>query len=53
MEELGLMEQSPVLHLDELEAPRENIVLNRKLGEGAFGVVCGGSGPRENGYQWL
>ena len=42
MEELGLMEQSPVLHLDEWEIPREHIVLNRKLGEGAFGAVCGG-----------
>lgn len=36
------MEQSPILHLDEWEIPRENIVLNRKLGEGAFGAVCGG-----------
>ena len=42
MEELGLMEQSPILHLDEWEIPRDNIVLNRKLGEGAFGAVCGG-----------
>ncbi|XP_068721735.1 uncharacterized protein [Montipora capricornis] len=41
MEELGLMEHS-VLHLDEWEIPRENIVINRKLGEGAFGAVCGG-----------
>ena len=36
------MEHSPILHLDEWEIPRENIVLNRKLGEGAFGAVCGG-----------
>jgi len=36
MEELGLMEQSPVLHLDEWKIPRKNIVLNRRLGEGAF-----------------
>ena len=42
MEELGLMEHSPVLRLDEWEIPRESIVLNRKLGEGAFGAVCGG-----------
>ena len=35
------MEHS-VLHLDEWEIPRENIVINRKLGEGAFGAVCGG-----------
>ena len=42
MEELGLMEHSPVLRLDEWEIPRESIVLNRKLGEGAFGAVYGG-----------
>ena len=36
------MEHSPVLRLDEWEIPRESIVLNRKLGEGAFGAVCGG-----------
>ncbi|XP_029195937.2 uncharacterized protein LOC114961433 isoform X2 [Acropora millepora] len=42
MEELGLKEHSSVLHLDEWEIPRDNIVLNRKLGEGAFGAVCGG-----------
>ena len=54
MEELGLMEQSPVLHLDEWEIPRENIVLNRKLGEGAFGAVCGGEviGLRGEG-EWI
>ena len=53
-EELGLMEQSPVLHLDEWEIPRENIVLNRKLGEGAFGAVCGGEviGLRGEG-EWV
>ncbi|KAL9975885.1 hypothetical protein ACROYT_G013101 [Oculina patagonica] len=54
MEELGLMEQSSVLHLDEWEIPRENIVLNRKLGEGAFGAVCGGEviGLRGEG-EWV
>lgn len=54
MEELGLMEQSPVLHLDEWEIHRESIVLNRKLGEGAFGAVCGGEviGLRSEG-EWL
>ena len=48
------MEQSPVLHLDEWEIPRENIVLNRKLGEGAFGAVCGGEviGLRGEG-EWV
>ena len=36
------MKQSPVINLDEREIPRGNIVLNRKLGEGAFGALCGG-----------
>ena len=54
MEELGLIEQSPVLRLDEWEIPRENIVLNRKIGEGAFGAVCGGEviGIRDKG-EWV
>ena len=54
MEELGLMEQSPVLYLDEWEIPRENIILNRKLGEKAFGAVCGGEviGLRGEG-EWV
>lgn len=42
MEELGLMEQSAVMQLDEWEIPRDNVMLNRKLGEGAFGTVFGG-----------
>ena len=48
------MEQSPELLLDEWEIPRENIVLNRKLGEGAFGAVCGGEviGLRGEG-EWV
>lgn len=54
MEELGLIEQSSVLRLDEWEIPRENIVLNRKIGEGAFGAVCGGEviGIRDKG-EWV
>jgi hypothetical protein len=44
MKELGLLspEYPQCLKLDEWEACRENVVLNRKLGEGAFGTVCGG-----------
>lgn len=42
MEELGLMYQSPIMQLDDWEVPREDVVLNRKLGEGAFGTVFGG-----------
>ena len=38
---LGLGEGA-LLTLDEWEMPRENVVLNRKLGEGAFGTVYGG-----------
>ena len=44
MKELGLLspDYSHCLTLDEWEIPRKNVVLNRKLGEGAFGTVCGG-----------
>ena len=44
MKELGLlgMGGDTLLTLDEWEMPRENVVLNRKLGEGAFGTVYGG-----------
>ncbi|XP_072168944.1 uncharacterized protein [Diadema setosum] len=38
---MGLGEGS-LITLDEWEMPRENVVLNRKLGEGAFGTVYGG-----------
>lgn len=44
------MERSSVLHLDEWEIPRDNIVLNRKLGEGAFGAVFGGE-VIDQGYE--
>ena len=44
MKELGLLSPnySHCLTLDEWEIPRKSFVLNRKLGEGAFGTVCGG-----------
>ena len=42
MRELGLVDPMSVLTLDEWEIERENIVMNRKLGEGAFGMVYGG-----------
>eukprot|EP00057_Strongylocentrotus_purpuratus_P027726 XP_011682200.1 PREDICTED: insulin-like growth factor 1 receptor [Strongylocentrotus purpuratus] len=38
---MGLGEGA-LITLDEWEMPRENVVLNRKLGEGAFGTVYGG-----------
>merc|ERR1719158_678185 len=43
MRELGLL-HSPlsVLALDDWEMPRDRVVMNRKLGEGAFGMVYGG-----------
>lgn len=41
LRELGLASAAD-LCLDEWEVKRENIVLNRKLGEGAFGTVYGG-----------
>lgn len=44
MKELGLLspDMSPCLSLDEWEMARDKVVLNRKLGEGAFGTVFGG-----------
>ena len=42
MRALGLLTPSTVLTLDEWEIPRDRVVINRKLGEGAFGTVHGG-----------
>lgn len=42
MVELGLMADTSWLSLDQWEISREHVVLNRKLGEGAFGTVYGG-----------
>ena len=42
MRSLGLLTPMNVLALDEWEISRDRVVLNRKLGEGAFGKVCGG-----------
>ena len=42
MRALGLLTPSSVLTLDEWEIPRDRVVINRKLGEGAFGTVHGG-----------
>lgn len=43
MEELGLLPPNTSwLCLDQWEVAREHVVLNRKLGEGAFGTVYGG-----------
>ena len=42
MEELGLMTDMSWRTLDQWEVPRDRVVLNRKLGEGAFGTVYGG-----------
>ena len=42
MRALGLLTPMSVLQLDEWEIPRDRVVINRKLGEGAFGTVCGG-----------
>lgn len=41
MKELGLL-GDPAYSLDEWELPRDRVVMNRKLGEGAFGAVYGG-----------
>ena len=44
MRELGLLASDfqQCFSLDEWEVPKEKVVLNRKLGEGAFGTVYGG-----------
>ncbi|GIY31660.1 insulin-like peptide receptor [Caerostris extrusa] len=42
IKQLGLMKNSSPFALDEWEMPRDHIVINRKLGEGAFGTVYGG-----------
>merc|ERR1719458_488611 len=42
MRALGLLTPSCVLTLDEWEIPRDRVVINRKLGEGAFGTVYSG-----------
>lgn len=42
MKELGLVAAHNLLALDEWEIPRNYVVINRKLGEGAFGTVYGG-----------
>lgn len=47
LRELGLLDASftgAIFALDDWETPREKIILNRKLGEGAFGAVFGGEG---------
>lgn len=42
MKELGLMTANNMLALDRWEVPRDCVVINRKIGEGAFGTVYGG-----------
>ena len=42
MRALGLLTPMSVLVLDEWEMPRDRVVINRKLDEGAFGMVYGG-----------
>lgn len=49
MKELGLMPDFiKCFTLDEWEIPRDKVVLNRKLGEGAFGTVFGGEAYQDN-----
>ena len=53
MRALGLLTPLTVLALDDWEMPRDRVVINRKLGEGAFGLVYGGllRGPRLGGRR--
>lgn len=48
---IGLPHDMSWLGLDKWEIPREHVVLNRKLGEGAFGTVYGGEALINN--VWL
>lgn len=38
--------------LDKWEIPKDRIVINRKLGEGAFGTVYGGEAQIKNDHEW-
>ena len=40
------------MSLNKWEIARENVILNRKLGEGAFGTVYGGEAIL-SGNQWV
>ncbi|XP_074115403.1 uncharacterized protein LOC141538040 isoform X1 [Cotesia typhae] len=42
LESFGLDPRQATLDLDKWEIPRERVVINRKIGEGAFGTVYGG-----------
>ncbi|XP_015109781.1 uncharacterized protein LOC107036360 [Diachasma alloeum] len=42
MESFGLDPRNTTCGLDKWEIPRDRVVINRKLGEGAFGTVYGG-----------
>ncbi|KAK0157842.1 hypothetical protein PV328_011532 [Microctonus aethiopoides] len=42
MESFGLDPRQTTCGLDKWEIPRERVVINRKIGEGAFGTVYGG-----------
>lgn len=50
MKELGFFPKDLIkcFSLDEWEMPRDKVVLNRKLGEGAFGTVYGGEAYQDN-----
>ncbi|XP_074645062.1 uncharacterized protein LOC141914425 [Tubulanus polymorphus] len=53
MEELGLLNAKfDWMTLDEWEMQREKVVLNRKLGEGAFGTVYGGEAYILSDHNW-
>ncbi|XP_033626107.1 gamma-aminobutyric acid type B receptor subunit 1-like [Asterias rubens] len=54
VKDLGIIAlgQSTLLSLDKWEIPRTNVILNRKLGEGAFGTVYGGEALL-TGTKWV
>lgn len=54
MKSLGLdsINRLDTLSLDKWEIPRQNVIINRKIGEGAFGTVYGGEAFFD-GNGWL
>lgn len=42
-----------LMPLDEWELPREKVVINRTIGEGAFGTVFGGECQFADNSPWL
>lgn len=54
MQQLGIdPDMTSLTDLDKWEIPREHVVINRKLGQGAFGTVYGGEALIEPENGWV